>query len=111
VTGWSSAGTSEWGGRPLARSVAQAHPRRRALLTGTVRTVRARTGPGVQVEADLDDGTGRLALCWLGRHRVPGVAAGSLVVVEGTVVERRGRPMILNPRYEVLAGPPTCAGC
>lgn len=99
MTGWLPDGTSVWGGRPVARTAAGAAARRRAVLTGSVRAVRQRGGSSPVYEAVLDDGTGAITLRWLGRPRVPGVTVGRVVTVEGTVVDQRGRLVLLNPLY------------
>lgn len=109
MSGWLPDGTTEWADRPVARSVADALPRCRATLRGTVvdvsvhrRTVDRvlqRAG-GTWLDALLHDGTGVLLLRWLGRHEVPGLARGVGLTVEGTVSSSPdGLPMILNPLY------------
>lgn len=65
------------------------------------------------VMADPDDqraGTGagqgsekRLRVVWLGRHRVPGIEAGTEVRVEGMLTQSHGLPTIFNPRYEIIS--------
>jgi hypothetical protein len=97
-------GAETWGGRPVARTAATAEPRGRVTLSGRLLGVECHHRPGPCVEAILDDGTGRLGLRWMGRRAVPGIVAGALVSVEGTVVEERGRPVLLNPIYE-FCGP------
>ncbi|HEX4082762.1 MAG TPA: hypothetical protein VHX40_07315 [Acidimicrobiales bacterium] len=114
MTGWMADGTEEWGGRPVARTIAAAGSRRRAALTGTVRAVgvrrrprRAGPWPGerrctaltVATEAELDDGTGTIVLRWVGRDGVPGIVVGASLAVEGTVLADRGRRVLLNPLY------------
>lgn len=99
MTSWLPDGISEWGGRPVARTVAEAAPRRRAVLSGSVRAVRERSGAARLYDAVLDDGTGTITLRWLGRHHVPGVATGKAVTVEGTVVDQHGLLVLLNPLY------------
>ena len=99
MTGWMADGTEEWGGRPVARTVAAADPRRRAVLTGTVRAVSVRSGVGCATDATLDDSTGTIVLRWVGRDRVPGVAVGASLTVEGTVLADRGQWVLLNPLY------------
>jgi hypothetical protein len=99
MTGWMADGTEEWGGRPVARTVAAADSRRRAALTGTVRAVSVRSGVGCATDAELDDGTGTIVLRWVGRDRVPGVTVGASLAVEGTVLADRGRRVLLNPLY------------
>lgn len=44
----------------------------------------------------------RLRLVWLGRRRVPGIAAGTRLRVEGMVSQRQGLPTMFNPRYEII---------
>ncbi|HVX20499.1 MAG TPA: hypothetical protein VHB02_04060 [Acidimicrobiales bacterium] len=111
---WTADGVVSWGGRPVARTAAEACPRRRAHLTGAVGAVSVRRQvvaggptpavpgrPGVAVatEAELDDGTGSVLLRWSGRDGVPGVVVGARLVVEGTVLADHGRPVLLNPLY------------
>jgi hypothetical protein len=94
--------------------VADAGPRQRAVLRGRVAWCRLeprnleRGGPegGVDpqgLEVGLDDGTGVMALRWLGRDAVPGVTPGATLVVEGTVLATRRRLVILNPLYEATS--------
>jgi hypothetical protein len=45
----------------------------------------------------------RLRVIWLGRRRVPGVAAGTQVRLEGMVTVRDGLPTMFNPRYETIS--------
>lgn len=49
-----------------------------------------------------DGGSHRLRLVWLGRRRVPGIAVGTRVRVEGMVSRRDSLPTIFNPRYEII---------
>lgn len=110
MTGWLGDGALEWHGRPVARAVACAPVRSRAVLTGVVRSVvarRARTvqapvgtvGRGSSFDALLDDGTGTITVRWAGRDAIPGVRAGVRLRVEGTVSELHGHLVILNPLY------------
>ena len=99
MTDWLPEGTACWGGRPVARSAAEVEPRRRAVLSGTIRSVTVRHGSGPSLEAVLADGTGTITLAWTGRKAVPGIAPGAAVTVEGTVFDRRGWPVLLNPLY------------
>jgi hypothetical protein len=46
---------------------------------------------------------GRLKVVWLGRRRIPGVAAGTELKLEGMVTVRTGLPTMFNPRYEILS--------
>ena len=46
---------------------------------------------------------GRLRVIWLGRRRVPGVAAGTEVRLDGMVTVRDGLLTMFNPRYETIS--------
>ncbi|HTX63786.1 MAG TPA: hypothetical protein VMD28_09105 [Acidimicrobiales bacterium] len=118
MSGWSPDGASEWQGRPVARRVADATARRRAVLTGVVRALvvhrqrppRGRLRPGsrgLALDALLDDGTGTITLRWLGREALAGVGAGARLQIEGTVSSESNRLVILNPLYRFSA--PTSA--
>jgi RecG-like helicase len=56
-----------------------------------------------RLEAELYDGSGALALVWLGRRRIAGIAPGTRMSVTGTVMMDQGRPVMYNPRYELKA--------
>ena len=99
MTGWLPEGAAEWGGRPIIRSAAEVAARRRAVLSGAIRSVRVRSESTASVEAVLVDGTGAVVLVWVGREAVPGIGPGAMVTVEGTVLDRHGRLVVLNPLY------------
>lgn len=119
VSGCFDDGAITWGGRPIARQVVSVGPRQRVILEGSITSVRSRRSPdvvdapgallrpsgGTWYEADLDDGSGRIALRWTGRLHVAGVAPGALVRVRGTALSERGRFVVLNPVYELAARP------
>lgn len=102
---WSPAGSVEWGGQPLLRRCADLVPRHRAVLRGTVSSVRQwRSLAGSPVtDAVLDDGTGDVVVRWLGRPTVPGVESGTALAVEGTVADVRGVLVVVNPLYELTS--------
>jgi hypothetical protein len=76
--------------------------RERVVLRGTLRTVTLRPRGGVPaLEADLDDGTGRITVVWLGRRRIAGVGPGVRIQVEGRIGLHDGARTIFNPRYEL----------
>ena len=113
-------GTSEWGGQPVAYSVADVVPRCRTALSGAIVSVSThrgtserllQSGGGVWMDALLDDGTGVLLLRWLGRDSVPGVVKGAQLVVEGTVSSSPdGLPLLLNPLYRFGGSKGSCLG-
>lgn len=84
-------------------SVGDLVPRARCTVSGTLRSVTLRPRAGVPaLVADLYDGTGTLAVVWLGRRRIPGITPGRTVVATGRVTVEDGRLAMFNPRYELL---------
>lgn len=84
-------------------AVADLVPRQRALVSGVLRSVVLRPATQVQaVEAELYDGSGALALIWLGRRQIIGIEPGRRILVEGLVGEVHGARRMFNPRYELL---------
>ncbi len=113
MSGWLPDGSTHWGGRPVARTVAEAGPRQRVVLTGTLTSVTARhqrvlpgpvrhADPRPVLEAELDDGTGTVTLRWLGRDRIAGIAVGTSLKMEGTVLTDHGCRVVLNPLSSLL---------
>lgn len=78
--------------------------RRQVTVAGTLRTVTLRPVGGVPaLEAELWDGSGVVALVWLGRRRLAAIEPGRALVATGLVCEQDGRRVIFNPRYELRA--------
>lgn len=74
-------------------------------ISGTLRTVTLRPRAGVPaLEAELYDGSGTVALIWLGRRRIAGVEPGRAVRAHGRLSCSDGRSAIFNPRYELRPG-------
>lgn len=85
--------------------VSRLRSRRRATVTGVLRSVVLRPADRVQaVEAELFDGSGSVDLVWLGRRRIAGIEPGRRARAEGLVSDVKGRHVMFNPRYELLAG-------
>lgn len=81
-------------------------PRQRARVAGRVRSVTVQPwGDVPTLECVVDDDQGRLVVAFLGRRQIAGLVPGVRVVVEGTVVEQRGRLTMLNPDYDFLGAP------
>ena len=78
-------------------------PRQLAVISGRLRTVVLRTdGRSPSVEAELFDGTGHVALVWMGRRRIVGLETGTRLVARGRVAQTHdGRLVIYNPTYEL----------
>ncbi|MGQ0623438.1 MAG: OB-fold nucleic acid binding domain-containing protein [Sporichthyaceae bacterium] len=86
------------GGTPISTCA----DRELVTLAGTLRTVTFRPRSGVPaLEAELYDGSGTVALVWLGRRRIAGVEPGRAMRVQGRIACGEGRPVIFNPRYEL----------
>ena len=80
--------------------------RQRVRLAGRVRSVRVQPRAGTSnLECILSDDTGGLLLVFQGRPRIPGIEPGARLVVEGMIGAWGRRLAILNPDYELVAGP------
>ena len=80
--------------------------RQRVRVAGRVRSVRVQPRAGTSnLECLLADDSGQLLLVFQGRRRIPGIQPGARLVVEGMVGDWARRQAILNPDYELIAGP------
>ncbi len=101
--------------RPRARSasgaggrspIGEAQWRTRVRVAGRVKSVRVQPRAGTSnLECVLADDSGKLLLVFQGRRRIPGIQPGARLVVEGMVGDWARRQAILNPDYELIAGP------
>lgn len=68
---------------------------------GTICSVTVRPqGSTRAFEAELYDGSGRVRLIWLGRQRIPGIAAGRTLIASGRLTAPSGESLTLfNPTY------------
>ena len=86
--------------------ISEAAWRHRVRVAGRVKSVRVQPRAGTSnLECVLADETGRLLLVFQGRRRIPGVQPGARLVVEGMVGDWARHQAILNPDYELVAGP------
>jgi amino acid transporter len=86
--------------------IGEAQWRNRVRVAGRVRSVRVQPRAGTSnLECVLVDDTGKLLLVFQGRRRIPGIQPGARLVVEGMVGDWARRQAILNPDYELIAGP------
>ncbi len=86
--------------------ISEAQWRHRVRVAGRVKSVRVQPRAGTSnLECVLADETGRLLLVFQGRRRIPGIQPGARLVVEGMVGDWARRQAILNPDYELIAGP------
>jgi hypothetical protein len=103
VSSWLADDPLEWGGCPVARSVATTVSRERARITGRVTALRVVRVHATMLEGVLDDGTGSIVLRWAGRDHVAGIERGVALTVEGTVHVERHRAVLLDPLYRIDA--------
>jgi amino acid transporter len=88
--------------------IAQAQWRQRVRVAGKVRSIRVPTRTdSANLECVLGDASGQILLVFQGRRRIPGIQQGSRLVAQGTVGAWQGRLAVLNPDYELIAGPET----
>ena len=100
MIGWEPTSGDCWGGRPIARCIADARPRRRVVVSGKVVDSRRRIWRGMAVHAcALDDGTGRLTIVFGGLRSVPGMVEGARCTVEGTALPDGQGIALWNPFY------------
>jgi hypothetical protein len=88
--------------------IGEAQWRQRVRVAGRIRSVRVPTGGATaNLECTLVDSTGAILLVFQGRRRIPGIQQGARLVAQGMVGAWEGRLAILNPDYELIAGPDT----
>jgi amino acid transporter len=76
----------------------------RAIVVGRVHTVEIRPVEHNTVLAcDVEDSTGELTALFYGRSNITGLRPGSKVKLRGPVGIREGKPVMINPAYELLA--------
>jgi RecG-like helicase len=91
-------------GRPVARRIADAHERERIVVAGRIVSTRCvRHGSGPAFRCRLDDGSGTIALLFLGRTEIPGLVVGSRCTVAGTVQRDLHGLVTWNPWYRLEA--------
>ena len=87
-------------------TVENAPVRKRVKVSGVLRSVTFRPREGVPaLEAELYDGSGSLALVWLGRREIAGIVPGRRLTADGMVCLIEGRRTIFTPRYELRPRP------
>lgn len=87
-----------------ARQVADCGDRDRVVLRGTIRTITiAPSTEAPRLEADFDDGSGRVTLIWMGRREIAGIRPGSILRVEGRLSCQGRNRRMYNPYYELTS--------
>jgi hypothetical protein len=82
------------------------HERDLAEVAGRVRsmTLTSERG-GNDLRCVLADATGSISLIFQGRASIPGIERGTRILIRGTVTTLNREAVILNPEYEIVAGP------
>ena len=76
----------------------------RAIVEGRIHTVEIRPVEHNTVLAcDVEDATGQITALFYGRSHIAGLRPGAKVRLRGPVGIRTGRPVLINPAYELLA--------
>jgi amino acid transporter len=78
----------------------------RAKVAGRVRSVEIRpAGESCVLACTVADSTGELTALFYGRQHIPGLEPGVKICLKGAYAIRNGVPEMINPTYELLAGP------
>jgi hypothetical protein len=84
--------------------IASLQPRKRARVAGRVKSLTVQPwGDVPTLQVQLTDDYGKVVVAFLGRRQIAGLIPGSRILVDGTVTERRGQLVMINPDYEFLA--------
>jgi hypothetical protein len=76
----------------------------RATVEGRVRTIEIRPAEQNTVLAyEIGDPTGHLTALFYGRSHIAGVYCGSRLRLSGRIGTENGRPVMINPAYQLLA--------
>lgn len=75
--------------------------RRPVKLAGIVKRITVHPVEGFEsLEVLITDGSGEVAVVWMGRRQIPGLSLGTRVIVEGVVGELRSGRKMVNPSFE-----------
>lgn len=89
--------------RATAVAIAEAAPRRRVVVEGTVTRMRARPAHGVpSLAVTVTDDSGSVTAVWTGRRSIGGVTLGRRLLVEGVGTLVGDRLEFTNPAYTLL---------
>lgn len=84
--------------------IGELRPRVRVTVGGEVIRTRLTPYSGVQTfEITVSDGTGKMAAMFTGRRHIAGLEHHRAVVLEGVARPEKGRLVMLNPAYTLVA--------
>ena len=88
---------------PRVAPIGSLHSPGKATVQGRVMSLAIRPVEQNSVLAcEVSDDTGSLTALFYGRNHLPGLDRGSRIRLQGTVGMRNGRPVMINPIYELL---------
>jgi amino acid transporter len=89
---------------PIERVLLGSAPiRQRLIVAGRIRALRVQPfGGNPGLEATLVDESGELVAIFTGRRSIGGVQIGTYLLLEGTIANRNGRRVMLNPAMTLL---------
>jgi hypothetical protein len=82
-----------------ATAISAVVARQPTTVTGWVTVVAPQVRPWVRLTVEFFDGTGSIALRFLGRTQIPGMVVGCRMTVEGTPWMELNGLIMLNPLY------------
>jgi uncharacterized membrane protein YidH (DUF202 family) len=83
------------------------HQRDFAEVAGRVRSMTfAKERGSSDLRCVIADASGSISLVFQGRSTIPGIERGTRLLIKGTVTSMNREAVILNPEYEIVAGPP-----
>jgi len=91
---------------PGVTPIGDCTPRQEITIAGEISSLRIVPRAGCpSLEATVNDGSGTLVAVWTGRRHIAGIAPGKRLLVSGRGTDQggRGRILLMNPRYELLA--------
>lgn len=84
---------------PATTPIGELRSRNRAAISGVITdlTVHHWAGGAPALHVTITDPTGSFTGAFLGRTHIAGVELGERIVLDGTVMHRRGRKLFMNP--------------
>ena len=76
-------------------------------VAGRVRSMTLSGDGNKQLRCVVADATGSISLVFQGRSMIPGIERGTRLLITGTVQSHDREAVIMNPTYEIVAGPAT----
>jgi len=92
--------------QPGVTPIGECSPRQEVTVAGEISSLRIVPRAGSpSLEATVSDGSGMLVVVWTGRRHIAGISPGKRLLLSGRGTDQggRGRLLMMNPRYELLA--------